>query len=236
MDVLFPFFAAFLIGSVTNLGEAWDSLPESASRSNLWLGKQGFEITVVVASLVGLTLSGLSLALGLGSWVLIPIILCFALTAFALATLIANRRGWSPRPRQPSGPHPSQWLKVAVLGGTFVGTFYLGTLFSADHNSEKVVQWSPYNVQGTQANGSGFLNECPEPSPCAGKDPTGQLREGDPVYVECQIKGDIAETIGGETSRIWDRLDSGAFVSDLFVSTPGSGRFSKEIDRCTPWQ
>jgi hypothetical protein len=236
MEILFPFFAAFLMGSVTNLGKAWDSLPEPPAHSNLRLGKQGFEIAVVVADIFGLVLSGLSLALDLGSWVLIPILPCFALTVFALAILIASLRGWSRQYRQSHKPHPIQWLKVAALGATFVGAFYLGTLFSADHSSEKVVEWSPYHVEGTKTNGSGFLNECPEPSPCAGKNPVGRLREGDPAYVECQIKGDPAETIAGETSRIWDRLESGAFVSDLFVSTPGADRFSKEMDRCTRWK
>jgi hypothetical protein len=235
MKILFPFFAAFVMGSATNLGDAWDSLPEPPSRSNLWLGRKRFEITVFVAGCLGLVLSGLSLALDLESWVLIPVIPCFALTVFALAILVASLRGWLPQSRQAHAPRLIQWLKMAALGVTFVGAFYLGTFFSADHNSEKVVKWSRYHVEGTQANGSGFLNECPEPSPCSGKNPVGRLREGDPAYIECQTKGDRAETIGGETSRVWDRLDSGAFVSDLYVNTSGAGHFSKKIDRCTRW-
>jgi hypothetical protein len=107
---------------------------------------------------------------------------------------------------------------------------------STDHNSEQVVGSSRYHVEGTKTNGAGFLNVCPEPSPCAGKSPGGRLYEGDPVYIECQARGDVAKSKGGQTSRIWDRLYSGGFVSDLFVSTQGAGRFSKGLPRCTPWK
>jgi hypothetical protein len=234
--IVFSFLLTFLVASFTGFSEAWDSLPESTSPLNLGLGKQRFEITVTAAAFFGLLLSVLSLVLGLEPWIWIPVTPCVALTSFAFVILPANLRGLLSRSKRPRETHPIRWRSVAVLAATFVSAFYLGSLFSADHNSERRVEWSPYHVKGTETNGSGFVNECREPSPCAGKDPVGRLQEGDPAYIECQVKGDPDESIGGETSRIWDRLYSGAFVSDLFVDTPGAGRFSSDIDRCTLWK
>src|SRR5262249_23216679 len=118
-----------------------------------------------------------------------------------------------------------------ALGAAFI----VGTLFHTEDDAPPPIVVSPYHVEGTKTNGSGFVNECSEPSPCAGKDPVGRLREGDPVYIECQTTGDLVRSIATDHSRIWDRLDSGVFVSDLFVSTPGEGRFSSGIPRCSSW-
>lgn len=236
MAILFTFFATVLAGLVSNIGEAWDALPESPNRSNLGLGKQRFGIAVLAADIFGLGLSFLSLAAGIQAWIFIPIIPCFVLTLFALASLVVNRWGWLPPSRQRHGAQSLQWLKMTTVAAILVGAFIVGTLFSADHNSEQVVRWSRYHVEGTKTNGAGFLNECPEPSPCAGKNPVGRLYDGDPVYIECQTLHHLAKSKGGQTSRIWDRLYSGAFVSDLFVSTYGAGRFSKGLPRCTTWK
>jgi hypothetical protein len=61
MEFLFAYFVTLLVGLATNIGEAWDALPELAHRSNLGLGKRTFGITVLVADLSGLALSGWSL-------------------------------------------------------------------------------------------------------------------------------------------------------------------------------
>lgn len=236
MTIVFSFLLTFLVASFTGLREAWDSLPESTSPLNLGLGKQRFEITVTAAAVVGLLLSVLSLGLGLEPWIWIPVTPCVVLASFAFVVLPANLRGLLSRSKRPRAAHPIRWRNVVVLAATFVSAFYLGSIFSADHNSERRVEWSPYHVKGTKTNGSGFVNECREPSPCAGKDPVGRLHEGDPVYIECQAKGDLDESIGGETSHVWDRLYSGAFVSDLYVDTPGVDRFSSTLDRCTLWK
>lgn len=237
MEFLLAYFATVLFGLATDIGGAWDALPELPDPWNLGLGKRRFGLIVLAADIFGIGLSLLRLAVGTGSWIYIPIALCLALTLFALVSLVVNRWGWLPAAGQGhEARFPLSVAKLAALAGVFVGAFIVGTLFGASDNSEPVVRWSPYHVEGTTANGSGFLNECPEPSPCAGKNPVGRLYEGDPVYIECQIIGDVAESQGGQASRIWDRLYSGAFVSDLFVTTRGTGRLSKGLPHCTDWK
>lgn len=236
MQLLFPYFVTLLVGLVTNVGEAWSALPELPKPSNLGLGRERFGIVVLVADLLGCVLSFCGLALGKSVWIFIPIIPCIAISLFALASLVMNRWEWSPPSGQSHEAQPLRWLKVAALAVALVGAFILGRLFSADHNSEPIVRRSPYYVKGTETNGSGFLNECSEPSPCAGKSPVGRLKEGEPVEIECQTIGGVAKAAGGQSSRIWDRLYTGAFISDLFVSTHGAGHFSKGLRRCTPWK
>jgi flagellar protein FlgJ len=50
--------------------------------------------------------------------------------------------------------------------------------------------------------------------------PLGTVAAGAPLIVRCQLDG---ETVSGtvRTSAVWDRLSSGAFVSDAFVGWPG---------------
>ncbi|WP_166345296.1 glycoside hydrolase domain-containing protein [Phytoactinopolyspora limicola] len=51
---------------------------------------------------------------------------------------------------------------------------------------------------------------------------------GTTLSVVCQGRG---QTIGG--TQVWNRLSSGAWVSDHYVSTPSSGGFSEDVPRCT---
>lgn len=236
MEIFFAFFVTVFLALVTDLGERWDALSEPPDWSNLGLGRQWFGILVLAADLLGLILSGLSLPLSFGSWASVPIITCFAFVVIALVTSFVNRRGWWPKASQREKGGSIRHWKTALLLAAFIGAFFLGTFFRADDNSEPLVKWSRYHVEATQTNGAGFVNVCASPSPCTGKNPIGRMREGEPVYIECQLKGEPAETIAGDKSWIWDRLEAGGFVSDLFVSTPGEGRFSARIDRCVPWK
>jgi hypothetical protein len=90
-----------------------------------------------------------------------------------------------------------------------------------------------YSVYGTCAdgacglrmrNGPGYTNFAQ----------VGRLSDGDPVAITCQTTG---ETVGpsaatGNSSAIWDRLSNGAYVSDLYVTTPAIGQFTPGIPTC----
>ncbi len=52
------------------------------------------------------------------------------------------------------------------------------------------------------------------------------------VDVECQIAGELTVGPSGQTSGIWDRLTTGGFVSDLYLTTPAIGQFSAVLPRC----
>lgn len=57
----------------------------------------------------------------------------------------------------------------------------------------------------------------------------GELAEGARVIVRCQTFGDRVATLNG-SSALWNQLDSGRWVSDLYVSTPKSN----SLPRCAP--
>ena len=58
----------------------------------------------------------------------------------------------------------------------------------------------------------------------------GELAEGARVIVRCQTFGDRVATLNG-SSALWNQLDSGRWVSDLYVSTP---KENSRLPRCTP--
>jgi cutinase len=62
----------------------------------------------------------------------------------------------------------------------------------------------------------------------------GRAREGQLVAVVCQTTGETARAADGTESAIWDRLSTGNFVSDLYLTTPRVGRFSPALKRCPP--
>jgi hypothetical protein len=86
-----------------------------------------------------------------------------------------------------------------------------------------------YQVYGTCASGGCGLNERKAPTPYAQK--LGSLQDGMTVHVICQTLGYPLST-NHHTSRIWDQLASAAYISDLFVSTPTTGKFAPELSRC----
>ncbi len=62
----------------------------------------------------------------------------------------------------------------------------------------------------------------------------GVLGDGSEVQIVCQTEG---ETVGpspssGVSSSVWDKLTSGAWVSDLYIDTPGFGTWTPTIPRC----
>lgn len=61
------------------------------------------------------------------------------------------------------------------------------------------------------------------------------LVDGDPVNIVCQETGeDVGPShVTGKSSAIWDNLENGGWVSDLYVTTPGAGGFTAGIPRCS---
>jgi len=90
-----------------------------------------------------------------------------------------------------------------------------------------------YTVSGACASGNCLLGEWSGPGMGAFR-LLGTAREGQQVAVVCQTTGETARAADGAESTIWDRLSTGGFVSDLYLTTPGVGRFSPPLRRCPP--
>lgn len=56
----------------------------------------------------------------------------------------------------------------------------------------------------------------------------GTVASGASVAVVCQARGQLVGT-----TSVWDRIGSGGFVSDRYVSTPSSTTFSAPLQRCS---
>jgi uncharacterized protein YraI len=78
-----------------------------------------------------------------------------------------------------------------------------------------------YRVTGTTA-----LNV--RSGPTASSTVIGQLQPGGAVAVICQARGQL---IG--TTPVWDRISSGGYVSDRYVSTSSTTGFSAGLPRCS---
>jgi len=104
-------------------------------------------------------------------------------------------------------------LMIVLLGA---GGLYL--LYTAIH--QKATTYS-YHVFGTCVAGSCGLNERKRPTIHSRR--LGQLRDGDSVEIECQISGGKVTTPEGVTSKIWDKLSNGHYMSDVSIDTPPVG-------------
>jgi hypothetical protein len=91
-----------------------------------------------------------------------------------------------------------------------------------------------YHVYGTCEDGHCGLRIHSGPGYSAAYPVVGTLNEGDAVNIVCQGTG---ESVGpsprtGVSSAIWDKLDTGGWVSDLYINTPGDGSFTSGIPQC----
>jgi hypothetical protein len=89
-----------------------------------------------------------------------------------------------------------------------------------------------YRVAGTCANGRCGLNVHSRPRTQARR--VGQLRDRDVITIVCQSSGGLVRAeYAPQRSRVWDQLDDGNWVSDLFVTTGGPiGGFDPDLPRC----
>lgn len=62
----------------------------------------------------------------------------------------------------------------------------------------------------------------------------GTVYDGNTVQVTCQASGEMVgpSRATGRSSAIWDRLNTGGWVSDLYVNTPAIGDWTPGIPRC----
>lgn len=120
-------------------------------------------------------------------------------------------------------------MALLVAAGAALGLLAGG---SAGSSPSSTVIDGKYHVSGTCANGSCTLNECEDRAPC-GTQNKGRLREGTALDIVCQAEGEAAEAPNGRKSDIWDRLSSGLYVSDLFVSGTKVDVFTSSLPHCT---
>jgi hypothetical protein len=90
---------------------------------------------------------------------------------------------------------------------------------------------SVYLVRGTCLSGTCALAQWSGPGTSSFK-PVGAVYEGQEVAIACQTQGQAMTGPSGRSSAIWDRLGDGAFVSDLYLTTPDVGQFSAPLPRC----
>jgi LasA protease len=99
---------------------------------------------------------------------------------------------------------------------------------------EKEVKPTVYvhHVYGTCADGACGLKERAGPGYSAYAQ-TGFLAEGAETDIVCQTHGELVTPNHGTGSTVWDKLTNGAYITDVYVDTPGiGGAFSPPIPQC----
>jgi len=157
--------------------------------------------------------------------------------------------------REPADGFAVTWAPRAVLGRTnvFVGARALARGGAVLGGARSVHVVTPTDTAGEPSGGvraeaqSGgvttfhVVNTCGagsckltrrEASRADGK-ALGTLPEGAPVDIVCQGQGGAVSAKAG-SSRIWDRLTDGSWVSDVYVDTPGTSDYTDGIPRCAP--
>jgi hypothetical protein len=175
-----------------------------------------------------------------GSWI---VGVALVLTVAAIDSLRVLSRGYA-----------SQWEEFLIWAGLILGLFSImltalrslgrlhgtllvaitGRLFpvvaalAAGYFASSRIEGARYLVYGTCLHGGCGLKQREGPGR-AYKKAGRRIPDGERVLVICQTTG---EPPPGVTTRVWNRLDNGLYVSDAFVDTPGRGRFSSVFPRC----
>ena len=110
------------------------------------------------------------------------------------------------------------WDKLG--DGTYVPDQYVDTPSDTGYSSP--LPRCAYPYQTTAASG---LTQ--RTGPGAGYASAGSLPNGSLAWVTCQKAG---TTVG--TTKVWDHLDNGRYVSDRYVASPSSTTYSKPVPRC----
>ncbi|MFC4610080.1 glycoside hydrolase domain-containing protein [Streptomyces maoxianensis] len=110
------------------------------------------------------------------------------------------------------------WDKLS--DGTYVTDYYVSTPSKATYSAPLPRCTYPYQTTAprgvTERSGPGTSYTA------VGKSPNGSL-----AWVYCQRAG---SAVG--TTKIWDRMDNGRYVSDYYVATPSKTTYSKPAPRC----
>jgi hypothetical protein len=125
--------------------------------------------------------------------------------------------------------------KLAVLAVTVAAAF--GTL--AVGLAGTAAADSPYTIYPYQVYGTGGYGLSVHTGPYVWTQVLATFPEGTDMYVECQTYGDpVTDPASGVTSSVWDQIYYDnvqlAYVSDLYVNTPGVGYIS--LSQCPPGQ
>ena len=89
-----------------------------------------------------------------------------------------------------------------------------------------------HHVYGTCADGACGVNERSGPG-YSSYAIVGNIGEGGEVDIVCQTSGQLVTPNHGTASTVWDKLANGAYVTDVYVDTPGvGGNFSPPIPHC----
>lgn len=144
-------------------------------------------------------------------------------------------------PRLPSRLRKAPSVKAAVLAICvllpIVAALLVGFLIGSDSGDSRptvVAQSGAYHVANTCFDGVCTVNVCRTPKRCGeGKENVGELREGTAIEIQCQTTGGVVHGAQiRDRSRIWDRLSTGFYISDLFVQETKAGQFSNRIPHC----
>jgi surface antigen len=124
----------------------------------------------------------------------------------------------TPPPLRPLGKVMKRRKRLAMVANVplvLAGLLIFATgMASADTNRDHIA-----NTQGRGVN----VRLGPSQQTSA----IGNLSEGAAITIACQTTGD---DVNG--SPIWDKLDTGGYLSDYYTSTPTIGNFSPGIARC----
>jgi len=158
----------------------------------------------------------------------------FALVSVGLASTVARRPGASgsgSRLIEWLGKVRQKWLYAIATVVSVLAFGYIGWIFWDGDQVGPAVAEKSYHVHLTCSDGVCSVNECTSPKAC-GKRAVGRLKEGEVAEITCQIRGGRVGA-KGERSRIWDKLVDGNYVTDFYIDTPGKGRFTPGIPRCS---
>ncbi|HWN73027.1 MAG TPA: hypothetical protein VNN15_04375 [Solirubrobacterales bacterium] len=218
---------AFLVFALGLLVAGHDGESRSVDRGLLW--------TSAACSAVGAMICLGGLGLGVERWELFGAGL-LALASFLLLVAVAGRL---PASRGSEGlsewirGYGRGWFRFAVAGAGLLSLGLVGWLFWSGAELAPGLLVKAFPVYQACSDGVCSVNECTSPGPC-GKQAVGQLKEGEMAEITCQTRGGRIPASGpGGGSKIWDKLADGNYVSDYYVKTPGRGRFTPGIPRCS---
>ncbi len=112
----------------------------------------------------------------------------------------------------------STWDKLS--DGTYVTDFYVSTPSKTSYSPPLPRCSYPYQVSA-----AGGIRE--RTGPGAANRAVGMLPGGALAWVTCQQRGSLTHT-----TRIWDKLTDGRWVTDYYVASPSKTTYSKPAPRC----
>lgn len=217
---------AFLVFALGLLVAGRDDESRSADRGLLWASAS--------CSAVGAMTCLGGLALGIERWELFGACL-LALASVVLLVAVAGRlpasRGCE-RVSEWIRRHGRGWFRFALAGAGLLSLGLVGWLFWSGAELAPGILVKSYPVYLACGDGVCSVNECTSPGPC-GKQAVGRLKEGEMAEITCQTRGGRVPASGPGGSKIWDKLADGNYVTDYYVKTPGHGRFTPGIPRCS---